>query len=104
MPEPGPYVISTLRFCNSRTPSAVGTAGLDSPNASLVTRASGTPRSVMYARTEALRRSDRPMLYLGVPERSVWPARSEEPTSELQSLMLHSYAGFCLKKKISNHN
>src|SRR3546814_7255586 len=27
------------------------------------------------------------------------PARSEEPTSELQSLMRHSYAVFCLKKK-----
>src|SRR3546814_5896704 len=28
--------------------------------------------------------------------------RSEEHTSELQSLMRNSYAGFCLKKK--NHN
>src|SRR3546814_8090976 len=27
------------------------------------------------------------------------PSRSEEHTSELQSLMRHSYAGFCLKKK-----
>src|SRR3546814_6637237 len=25
--------------------------------------------------------------------------RTEEPTSELQSLMRHSYAGFCLEKK-----
>src|SRR3546814_1850677 len=39
-----------------------------------------------------------------------WPTstmrspRSEEHTSELQSLMRHSYAGFCLKKKtIKNH-
>src|SRR3546814_7116470 len=32
---------------------------------------------------------------------STWPtgARSEEHTSELQSLMRISYAGFCLKKK-----
>src|SRR3546814_7928358 len=29
------------------------------------------------------------------------PARSEEHTSELQSLMRISYAGFCLKKKTS---
>src|SRR3546814_4944043 len=29
------------------------------------------------------------------------PVRSEEHTSELQSLMRTSYAGFCLKKKIS---
>src|SRR3546814_2427720 len=30
--------------------------------------------------------------------------RSEEHTSELQSLMRISYAVFCLKKKITNHN
>src|SRR3546814_3370315 len=29
--------------------------------------------------------------------------RSEEHTSELQSLMRHSYAGFCLKKKKRKH-
>src|SRR3546814_4543779 len=32
------------------------------------------------------------------------PARSEEHTSELQSLMRISYAVFCLKKKIHNIN
>src|SRR3546814_2710186 len=31
------------------------------------------------------------------------PRRSEEHTSELQSLMRISYAVFCLKKKIINH-
>src|SRR3546814_7643105 len=31
-------------------------------------------------------------------------ARSEEHTSELQSLMRISYAVFCLKKKKNNHN
>src|SRR3546814_4781868 len=30
-----------------------------------------------------------------------WPSRSEEHTSELQSLMRISYAVFCLKKKIN---
>src|SRR3546814_6646916 len=30
--------------------------------------------------------------------------RSEEHTSELQSLMRNSYAVFCLKKKEENHN
>src|SRR3546814_6680234 len=30
--------------------------------------------------------------------------RSEEHTSELQSLMRISYAGFCMKKKINTHN
>src|SRR3546814_2715877 len=33
------------------------------------------------------------------PHRSGMPARSEEHTSELQSLMRISYAVFCLKKK-----
>src|SRR3546814_6893677 len=32
------------------------------------------------------------------------PTRSEEHTSELQSLMRISYAVFCLKKKISTNN
>src|SRR3546814_7849975 len=33
------------------------------------------------------------------------PGRSEEHTSELQTLMRHSYAVFCLKKKTPNqHN
>src|SRR3546814_2779051 len=31
------------------------------------------------------------------------PIRSEEHTSELQSLMRNSYADFCLKKKITNN-
>src|SRR3546814_6464345 len=34
----------------------------------------------------------------------VWRGRSEEHTSELQSLMRISYAVFCLKKKIRNYN
>src|SRR3546814_1079119 len=33
----------------------------------------------------------------------VGPARSEEHTSELQSLMRNSYAVFCLKQKINQH-
>src|SRR3546814_8284224 len=47
-------------------------------------------------------------LYAGVaPSRAlaVYGAiRSEEHTSELQSLIRISYAGFCLKKKNINHN
>src|SRR3546814_3153638 len=34
---------------------------------------------------------------------SNWAKRSEEHTSELQSLMRISYAVFCLKKKKKNH-
>src|SRR3546814_2185848 len=43
------------------------------------------------------------------PDRGLWPAdpaarrRSEEHTSELQSLMRISYAVFCLKKKKTTH-
>src|SRR3546814_10522586 len=33
----------------------------------------------------------------------IFAARSEEHTSELQSLMRISYAGFCLKKKNNHH-
>src|SRR3546814_10647200 len=36
--------------------------------------------------------------------RSLSRGRSEEHTSELQSLMSTSYAGFCLKKKTKNTN
>src|SRR3546814_2247295 len=35
--------------------------------------------------------------------RSGWTDRSEEHTSELQSLMRISYAVFCLKKKSTDH-
>src|SRR3546814_6577942 len=39
-----------------------------------------------------------------VPQQSFHPARSEEHTSELQSLMRISYAVFCLKKKKQEKN
>src|SRR3546814_1350902 len=43
-----------------------------------------------------------PLLLKGVPYRDIHErtrvSRSEEHTSELQSLMRHSYAVFCLKK------
>src|SRR3546814_1159986 len=44
-----------------------------------------------------------PVLKLRFPLR-VEDLRSEEHTSELQSLMRISYAVFCLKKKIQRHN
>src|SRR3546814_5442514 len=45
--------------------------------------------------------------YNGYANRTLWPLfhyriRSEEHTSELQSLMRTSYAAFCLKKKNTN--
>src|SRR3546814_10013449 len=47
--------------------------------------------------------SVRPISVSVVPVLQV-PERSEEHTSELQSLMLISYAVFCLKKKKNKHN
>src|SRR3546814_1041086 len=43
-----------------------------------------------------------PIKVLGVDEQFAEPPRSEEHTSELQSLMRISYAVFCLKKKKKN--
>src|SRR3546814_12173791 len=40
----------------------------------------------------------------GIPPAAGTPARSEEHTSELQSLMRISYAVFCLKKKTPSYN
>src|SRR3546814_5207175 len=54
------------------------------------------PRASWRDAPEGLfRRQDRPHLRPA--------ARSEEPTSELQSLMRISYAVFCLKKKKQTH-
>src|SRR3546814_4885445 len=51
-------------------------------------------------------RRDAPSQVQGYPLRRACrpPVRSEEHTSELQSLMRISYAVFCLKKKINEHN
>src|SRR3546814_5844770 len=52
----------------------------------------------------AMARLQAPVLAIGVASDILYPlyqsARSEEHTSELQSLMRISYAVFCLKKKI----
>src|SRR3546814_2362942 len=42
--------------------------------------------------------------FFALPDRKRGVARSEEHTSELQSLMRTSYAVFCLKKKIKTCN
>src|SRR3546814_7395216 len=41
--------------------------------------------------------------FSGIAERGPEKPRSEEHTSELQSLMRNSYAVFCLEKKKRNH-
>src|SRR3546814_7589005 len=62
------------------------------------------PRKARYCRDTSARSTDRRQLLVPDPAdqgaASVWPRiRSEEHTSELQSLMRISYAVFCLKKK-----
>src|SRR3546814_3598879 len=57
---------------------------------------SGQPRR---CGTGALRESRRASRYPVLLARRLQPLRSEEHTSELQSLMRISYAVFCLKKK-----
>src|SRR3546814_6547965 len=54
------------------------------------------------ARVEYQRARDRPVLRELVVELVELHGRSEEHTSELQSLMRISYAVFCLKKKTRN--
>src|SRR3546814_10775466 len=59
-------------------------------------RRRGTPHSVLGGRPAAVHRADA----AAAVRRAA--ARSEEHTSELQSLMRISYAVFCLKKKNKN--
>src|SRR3546814_2854463 len=53
-------------------------------------------------RLATLRRQNTPRQHVTAPRRQNAPIRSEEHTSELQSLMRISYAVFCLKKKKKN--
>ena len=50
--------ISTRRFCGSRTPSAVGTSGSDSPTPRSTIRLSATPSVTSSRRTASPRRTD----------------------------------------------
>src|SRR3546814_4464210 len=51
---------------------------------------------------DILRQFLRPERMLDIAHRHIFGRRSEEHTSELQSLMRISYAVFCLKKKKNN--
>src|SRR3546814_5673048 len=74
-------------------------------------RSSRMPRKSMLVKSHAEVRSLTALFLKGssawsivprTPERSLSAMRSEEHTSELQSLMRISYAVFCFKKKISS--
>src|SRR3546814_3907501 len=58
-----------------------------------------TPISLSLATSASTSATLIPACRLGGRPGSRWPMRSEEHTSELQSLMRISYAVFCLKKK-----
>src|SRR3546814_8667618 len=49
------------------------------------------------------RKETMPSILSGLQDAGLTIERSEEHTSELQSLMRISYAGFCMKKKNTNH-
>src|SRR3546814_3212634 len=74
--------------------SDVGNVGSGRADVTLVFGVDEADRPVEAdARAELSSRGTSPISAL------TWPARSEEHTSELQSLMRISYAVFCLKKK-----
>src|SRR3546814_1666656 len=50
-------------------------------------------------KADTARGTSDPLLFRTPDGRQYWTSRSEEHTSELQSLMRISYAVFCLKKK-----
>src|SRR3546814_10288570 len=68
--------------------------GFEDTSMDLVAREASVARRTVYNQFES-----KEALFIASVER-VW--RSEEHTSELQSLMRISYAVFCLKKKQSN--
>src|SRR3546814_6789020 len=63
-----------------------------------VIRTSSASRSSWLRRPSAISRFNAILILTSLSEQST-PARSEEHTSELQSLMRISYAVFCLKKQ-----
>src|SRR3546814_6482825 len=80
-----------------------------SPRPSIVTQNHSTDTSafepVVVERSSVLpfAKKGRPWNDLSFGWRLAWPFRSEEHTSELQSLMRISYAVFCLKQKKYKH-
>src|SRR3546814_10107923 len=71
------------------------------PKASVAPACAGATRVRQISSTATAVASPPPMHRLAMPRVLPWrwSARSEEHTSELQSLMRISYAVFCLKKK-----
>src|SRR3546814_2210098 len=91
------------------TPAMASARGADSAAAVVVTSsaceiafhqvAAAAPRTGTGGRGPWRARSARVMTIAAAPSVTRQQSRSEEHTSELQSLMRNSYAVFCLKKK-----
>src|SRR3546814_2428889 len=89
-------VAFSRRICCSRVCSAKRRAGAPWLSLDTPTRRPGMVR--LNASLQAMKPACGPPKPSGTPKR----CRSEEHTSELQSLMRISYAVFCLKKKKNN--
>src|SRR3546814_6646674 len=87
--------------CGFSSRLAIGTAIDSRPsNRSCPTRSMRSPPAEPSAKRLVVRLRFAPAVRVAVNGPAGRLAiRSEEPTSELQSLMTHSYAVFCLKKK-----
>src|SRR3546814_1627016 len=102
--RPSPCTKSTAAVCASRMwhstswPCACAHSSLDSRQAAAPSVSGVELPAVSVPRPEALSKAG-----LSVASFSIEVSdRSEEHTSELQSLMRISYADFCLKKKTTN--
>src|SRR3546814_10834609 len=91
LPLPVPAPCPILQACEHQpfhSPSGVsGSPSITRGGAPASTRVIGTPRPLVAT------------VATGAPLSTATKGRSEEHTSELQSLMRISYAVFCLKKK-----
>src|SRR3546814_9407860 len=97
--------IMYFRFSSPSLVNAVAIAQSSSEKASSLIGTRYADRTTTGARARHLRRI-RASRRAGVSTRQnvLHSARSEEHTSELQSLMRISYAVFCLKKKKENNS
>src|SRR3546814_8461790 len=103
--KPTASLLSTMALCllmacqrQTPMPEAALRAPVARPSADLVEELARDPERLKAMRRQC--RENRP----GRDEALCIASRSEEHTSELQSLMRISYAVFCLKKKTKPHN
>src|SRR3546814_9494938 len=90
-------ILPTTPGIRSATPSLISYGGLLSPSLG-----GAVQRLNRLGDRHALKVSLPPMR--SEPDGRIYASRSEEHTSELQSLMRISYAVFCLKKKNTNNH